>query len=145
MRAWALVAAIVVMLGVLLGLKGRQHTPHAGVTRAEIASSAYDRLTPGITTSAQLLRMGFDTHNAVRVSQLGLIEHFVRGDSVDFDAMDAAVKDCLLGHARCNAYLFRLTDMRGAEAVVVTMKDKVVYKTLTRKILTADATPSRRY
>ena len=49
MRVLALSAAIMVMLGVLLGLKERSHHPHAGVTRAEIASAAYDRLTPGTT------------------------------------------------------------------------------------------------
>ena len=146
MRVLGLVAAIVVMLGVLLGLQERRHPPlHEGVTRAEIPSSAYDRLTPGVTTRAQLPRMGFDIRRAVRISELGMIEHFVRGDSIDVDALDRGVKDCLLGRARCDAYLFPLTDMLGTEAVVVTMKDKVVYKTLTGKILTAEATPVRRY
>jgi hypothetical protein len=144
MRVLALVAAIMVMLGVLLGLKTRAHHPYVGVTRAEIASSAYDRLTTGSST-ADLVRLGFDTRNAVHISRLGLIEKFVRGDSVDFDALDNGVKDCLLGQARCDAYLFHLTDMLGTEAVVVTMKDKVIYKTLTGKILTADAAPSRHY
>ena len=145
MRVLGLVAAIVIMLGVLLGLKVRQNLPHAEVTRAEISSRAYDRLTPGVTTRAQLARMGFDMGKAVRISELGLIEHFVRGDSIDFDALDQGVKDCLVGRTRCDAYLFPLTDMVGTEAVVVTMKDKVVYKTLTGKILTAEATSSRRY
>jgi hypothetical protein len=145
MRMWGFVATLAVLLGSALGLAGRSHVPALRVTRAEIPSSAYDRLTPGVTTRAQLPRMGFDMRKAVRISELGMIEHFVRGDSVDFDALDQGVKDCLMGRTRCDAYLFPLTDMLGTEAVVVTMKDKVVYKTLTGKILTADATPFRRY
>jgi hypothetical protein len=145
MRSLGLIALLVVLLGSVLGLMGRSHVPNVRVTRAEIPSSAYDRLTPGVTTRAELSRMGFDMRNAERISELGLIEHFVRGDSVDFDALDQGVKDCLLGRARCDAYLFPLTDMPGTEAVVVAMKDKVVYKTLTGKILTAVANPSWRY
>src|SRR5579864_783290 len=100
MRILALVAAIMVMLGVLLGLKERSPHPPPIVTRAEVASSAYDRLTPGTATTADLIRLGFDTRNAVRISRLGLIEKFIRGDSVDFDALDRGVKACLLGFVR---------------------------------------------
>ena len=145
MRVLGLIAAIAIVLGSLLGLKGRSHISYERPTRAEITSSAYDRLSPGTTSRASLIRLGFDTRHAVRISELGLIEHFVRGDSVDFDALDGSVKDCLLGRAHCDAYLFRLTDMIGTEAVVVIRQDKVIYKTLTGKILTAQATMPRRY
>ena len=145
MRPLGLIALLFVLLGSVLGLMGRLHGPNVRLARAEIPSSAYDRLMPGVTTRAQLPGMGFDMQGAVRISELGLIEHFVRGDSIDFDALDQSVKDCLLGRARCDAYLFPLSDMPGTEAVVVAMKDKVVYKTLTGKIVTAVATSSPHY
>lgn len=146
MRFLSLTAALVVLFGCVLGLLVRFSAPEIPARKAQALSSAYDRLSPGTTPASQLKRLGFDTQSATRISELGMIEQFVRGDSVDFDALDAGVKDCLQGRARCNGYIFPLTDMPGTQAVVVTMKERVAYKTLTGEILTsAAATPFRRY
>ena len=78
--------------------------------------------------------------SAARISELGMIEQFIRGDSVDFDALDTVVRDCLLGRARCSGYVFPLSDMPGTRAVVVTLRNRVAYKTLSGEILTSRAT-----
>lgn len=146
MRFLGFTAALVVLFGCVLGLLVRFNAPETPARKAQALSSAYDRLSPGSTPISQLKQLGFDTRNATRISELGMIEQFVRGDSVDFDALDSGVKDCLSGRARCNGYVFPLTDMPGTRAVVVTMKDRVAYKTLTGAILTsAAATSLRRY
>ena len=146
MRFWGLTATLVVLLGCGLGFWVRFHTPETPVRKAQALSSAYDQLFAGATRVSQLKRLGFDTDNAARISELGLIEQFVRGDSVDFDALDAGMKDCLMGRARCDGYVFPLTDMPGTKAVVVIVKGRVAYKTLTGEILTsATMAPSWRY
>ena len=139
MRSLGLIAALVVLFGCVLGLLVRWGPPETPSRKAQALSSAYDRLSPGATPVSQLKRLGFDTRNATRISELGMIEQFVRGDSVDFDALDASVKDCLLGRTRCDGYVFPLTDMPGTQAVVVIMKGRVAYKTLTGQILTSAA------
>jgi len=134
-----LIAAFAVLSGGVLGLSVRLHAPVMPAAKAQVLSSAYDRLRPGTTSLAELKRLGFDTSNAARISQLGMIEQFIRGDSVDFDALDAPMRDCLLGQARCNGYVFPLSDMPGTRAVVVTGRDRVAYKTLAGEILTSRA------
>jgi hypothetical protein len=146
MRVWGLIAALVVLLGCVLGLAVRFRAPETPMRGAQALSSAYDQLAVGATPASQLRRLGFDTRNATRISELGMVEQFVRGDSVDFDALDGSVKDCLLGRTRCDGYVFPLTDMPGTRAVVVTVKDRVAYKTLTGELLTSSAEEaSRRY
>lgn len=146
MRVLGLIAALVISLGCVLGLVARFRAPEMPALRAQALSSAYDHLAPGATRVSQLPRLGFDTRNADRISELGMIEQFIRGDSIDFDALDMPLKDCLLGQARCSGYVFPLTDMPGTRAVIITIKDRVAYKTLSGQILTATgATSSRRY
>ena len=146
MRLLGLIAALVILFGCVLGFLVRFNAPETPPRKAQALSSAYDRLSPGATPASQLKQLGFDTRNATRISELGMIEQFVHGDSVDFDALDAGVKDCLQGRARCDGYIFPLSDMPGTQAVVVTMRDRVAYKTLTGEILTSAAvTAFRRY
>ena len=146
MRVLGLIAALAIIVGCALGFLVRSRTPEFPAARAQVMSSAYDRLVPGVTTLAELNRLGFDIRNARRISELGMTEQFIRGDSIDFDAQDEQVKDCLLGESRCTGYLFPLRDMPGTRAVVVTVRNRVVYKTLTGEILTsAAASSSARY
>lgn len=140
MNRLGLIAALVVLFGCILGLTVRFSAPTMPSAKAQVLSSAYDRLRPGVTSLAELKRLGFDTRNAARISELGLIEQFIRGDSVDFDALDAVMRNCLLGQARCSGYVFPLSDMPGTRAVVVTLKNRVAYKTLSGEILTSRAT-----
>ena len=140
MRRLGLIAALVVLFGCVLGLTVRLHAPAMPATKAQVRSSAYDQLRPGVTSLAELKRLGFDTRSAARISELGMIEQFIRGDSVDFDALDTVVRDCLLGRARCSGYVFPLSDMPGTRAVVVTVRNRVAYKTLSGEILTSRAT-----
>ena len=134
MRSLGFIAALAVLLGCVLGLAARFRAPAAPSVHAQILSSAYDRVTPGTTTLAGLQSLGFDTRGAQRMSELGMIEQFIRGDSVDFDALDGTVKDCLIGRARCSGYVFSLSDMPGARAVLVTVKDRVAYKMLSGEV-----------
>jgi|SRR5579871_1294663 len=142
MRLLGVIAILAVLLGSLLGLVARSRLPDRPAAKPQILSSAYDRLSPGVTTLAELKRLGFDTGNAQRLSELGMLEMFLRGDSIDFDALDPAIKQCLSGVGRCAGYVFPLADMPGTRAVVVTVRDRVAYKTLTGQILTSAAAPS---
>ena len=137
-----MIAILAVLLGSLLGLVARSRLPDRPIAKAPILASAYDRLSPGFTSLSDLKRLGFDTGDAQRISELGMAELFLRGDSIDFDALDPAIKDCLQGRPRCAGYLFPLTDMPGTRAVVVIVKDRVAYKTLTGQILTSAVAPS---
>jgi hypothetical protein len=139
MRFLGIIAIMTVLLGSALGLVARSNQPERPIVRSQILSSAYDQLSPGVTTLSGLARLGFDTGNARRISELGMMEQFLRGDSIDFDALDPALKQCLSGQVRCAGYVFPLTDMPGTRAVVVTVKDRVAYKTLSGQILTSAA------
>ena len=142
MRFLGLIAGLAILLGCVLGFLIRFPAPRAAAPRPQVMSSAYDRLAPGVTTLAQLARLGFDTRIARRVSELGMIEQFVRGDSIDFDSLDRQLQDCLLSQAHCTGYVFPLRDMPGTRAVVVTVQDRVAYKTLTGQILTSAVMPT---
>jgi hypothetical protein len=141
MRILGLIAGLAVLLGCVLGFLIRFPAPQS-TSRPQVMASAYDRLAPGVTTLAGLAQLGFDTRAARRVSELGMIEQFVRRDSIDFDSLDRQLKECLLGQERCTGYVFPLRDMPGTRALVVTVKDRVAYKTLTGQILTSAASPS---
>lgn len=142
MRLLGLVAILAVLLGSLLGLLARAPLKETQPLQARTAVAAYDRLEPGVTLAGELPRLGFDTGEAVPLSYLGMMEQFVRGDSFDFDALDAPVKACFEGRARCAAYAFPLSDMPGTRAVVVIADGRVVYKGLDGEIRTSTANPS---
>ena len=146
MRLLSLVAILAVLLGSALGLLARAPMRETQIASARTMVAAYDRLEPGLTPARDLPRLGFDTAAAARLSDLGMMEQFVRGDSFDFDALDDPVKACFEGRARCDGYAFPLSDMPGTRAVVVISDGRVVYKGLDGEIRTSTANPpSTRY
>jgi hypothetical protein len=80
-------------------------------TYAEVRT-AYDRIQPGRTGTADLAQMGFDTEKASSVevlSYLGVIERFMPRESIDMDDLDPSVRACLQSRVECSAYIFRPT------------------------------------
>lgn len=72
--------------------------------------SAFDRIEPGRTREADLTRLGFDvesTPNVEILSYLGVIERFMPRDSIKFDDLDPAVRDCVQSRMQCSGYVFR--------------------------------------
>jgi hypothetical protein len=70
--------------------------------------AAYDTIKPGMTET-NLCDLGFDpakSSNAELLSYLGVIERFVPRDSVSFDTLPAAVRDCIGAQDRCQAFVF---------------------------------------
>jgi hypothetical protein len=143
MRLYGLFAALVVLLGCALGLMARPHVRDIPAFPAQVMLSAYDDLRPGVTPVEQLPGLGFDTKEAMRLSYLGMIEQFMPGDSFDFDTLDPAVRDCLLGRDRCNAFIFPLKDRPGTRALVLTEAGRVAYKSLSEKNLRSGAVRAR--
>jgi hypothetical protein len=139
MRIYGLFAALVVLVGCALGLMARPHVRESPILPAQVMSSAYDGLRPGVTPVSQLSRLGFDTKKAMRLSYLGMIEQFMPGDSFDFDGLDPAVHNCFLARERCDAFVFPLKDRPGTRALVLTEAGRVAYKSLSAKILTPAA------
>ena len=146
MRLLTLSAILAVFAGSGLALVTRAHVGERPLPKAQIPVAAYDRVEPGVTRARRLAGLGFDLGHAQRLSFLALLEQFQRGDSIDFDALDPAVRDCFLGRARCDGYSFPLADMPGTTAVVVIAQDRVATKLLTGRILTSAASgPSAHY
>ena len=143
MRFYGLFAALVVLLGCILGLTLRSHIRIVPALPAQVTSSAYDDLRPGVTLVTELPGLGFNTKDAMRLSYLGMIEQFMPGDSFDFDALDPAVRDCLQARDRCDAFIFPLKDRPGTRAVVLTETGRVAYKSLSAGILTSTAVRAR--
>jgi hypothetical protein len=143
MRLYGLFAALVVLLGCALGLMAHPHVREIPVSPAQVMSSAYDDLRPGVTPVVQLPKLGFNTKEATRLSYLGMIEQFMPGDSFDFDALDPAVRDCLQARDRCGAFIFPLKDRPGTRALVLTEAGRVAYKSLSDKNLTSSAARAR--
>ena len=146
MRLLSLVAILAVLLGSALGLLARAPMRETQTPSARILVAAYDRLEPGVSQAEELPRLGFDIGAAARLSDLGMMEQFARGDSFDFDAMDEPVKACFEGRARCAGYAFPLSDLPGTRALVVIADGRVVYKGLDGEIRSSTANPpSTRY
>jgi hypothetical protein len=143
MRLYGLFAALMVLLGCILGLTMRPHVRIIPALPAQVMLSAYDALRPGVTPVAQLPGLGFDTRDAMRLSYLGMIEQFMPGDSFDFDALDPAVRDCFQARDRCDAFIFPLKDRPGTRALVLIQAGRVAYKSLSAKILTSTAARAR--
>jgi hypothetical protein len=81
--------------------------PSKSSTVAELVA-AYAHIQPGLTPASQLARLGFET-GADRLSYLAVLEHFMPRDSVAFDRLDAAVRECVDARDRCTAMVFRAT------------------------------------
>jgi hypothetical protein len=131
MRLLGLFALLAVLLGTGLGLLARSVIVQRPQARPEIPAAAYDRLDPGRTKASQLAGLGFDPADAERLSDLALMEIFLRGDSADFDALDPQVKDCFLRRMRCAGYGFPLAGVPGARAILVVADGRLAYKMLT--------------
>lgn len=73
---------------------------------------AYGRIQPGRTRASELSQYGFDTASTAvqMLSYLGLMERFIPHDSVRFDRLDSAIKDCVAVRDHCTALVFRSVD-----------------------------------
>jgi hypothetical protein len=113
-------AKLVAVLGVtltLVGCGGLSLLPH----RTDLAEdqnfqsytevqTAYASIVPGQTREAELSKLGFNAAiqpNAEVISYLGVIERFMPRDSIRFDHLAPAVKECIEAQERCSAYVFR--------------------------------------
>ena len=138
MRLLLLFAALVILLGCGAAVLAWPRGASDPALRAQIQSSDYRHLRPGVTPASDLSRLGFDTRNAVRLSYLGVVEQFMPGDSFGFDTLDPAVQSCFEARDRCIAYFFPLADRPGMRAVVMIEDGRVVYKSIAGRLLTAD-------
>jgi hypothetical protein len=113
-------AKLVAVLGItltLVGCGGLSLLPH----RTDLAEdqnfqsytevqTAYASIVPGQTREAELSKLGFNAAiqpNAEVISYLGVIERFMPRDSIRFDHLAPAVKECIEAQERCSAYVFR--------------------------------------
>ena len=71
--------------------------------------AAYERIQPGQTHASQLSQFGLDAtaDGAQTLSYLGVLERFATHDSVRFDRLDPAIKDCVAVPDHCTALVFR--------------------------------------
>ena len=130
MRLFALIAALVILLGSAVGFLARSGTREIPASSYRVTAHAYDRLQPGITPVMQLADLGFDLAQGTRLSYLAMVEQFMPEDSSGFDALDPSVQDCLQTRERCTAYTFALTGKPGMRVVIVINAGRVAYKRL---------------
>jgi hypothetical protein len=111
------IAAIVLVSGIVFAELPR----HGDVAQSKILTgrdlvAAYARIQPGLTRASQLARYGLDTAaaNTQVLSYLGVMERFMPRDSVAFDRLDLAVRDCIDARDRCMALVFRASDLTRA-------------------------------
>jgi hypothetical protein len=89
-------------------LPSQVEVPSTGFESFSAVKTAYDRVTPG-ASETDLCDLGFDpvkSSNAEMLSYLGVIERFVPRDSVRFDTLPPAVRDCIDAQDHCQALVF---------------------------------------
>jgi hypothetical protein len=122
----------------------------------EAVQAAYRTIDPGSTKEADLGQVGFDASQSPNVeilSYLGVIEKFMPRDSIKFDELDPAVRNCIEARGGCSAYVFRLANMHrertgnwlldvlgfkrttmtqgwSAEVMLLVQDERVVYKVI---------------
>jgi hypothetical protein len=86
-------------------------TPQKVLTRSDLVL-AYSRVRPGLTRASQLSQYGFDRVCAGTqvLSYLGMMERVMPRDSIRFDRLDSAIKDCVAVRDHCTALIFRSAD-----------------------------------
>src|SRR5437773_4815087 len=86
-------------------------TPRKLLTKSNLVV-AYSRIQPGLTRASQLSQYGFDTASAGTqvLSYLGTMERFMPHDSVRFDRLNSAMKDCVAVRDHCTGLIFRSAD-----------------------------------
>ena len=128
MRLYAIIAALVIVLGSAAGLLARSGASDAPVPPYRVTARAYDSLQPGVTPAAQLPDLGFDLAQGTRLSYLAMVEQFMPANSSGFDALDPSVQDCLRTRDRCTGYAFALAGQPGMRVVVVISAGRVAFK-----------------
>lgn len=71
--------------------------------------SAYNQIVPGATDTGALAELGFDVQaspNVEILSYLGVIERFMPRNTMTFDDLDPAVRQCILTRGNCTGYVF---------------------------------------
>lgn len=107
------IAAIVLVSGIVLAELPRQgDVAQSRILTGRDLVAAYVRIQPGLTRASQLARLGLDTGavNTQLLSYLGVMERFMPRNSVAFDRLDVAVRDCIDARDRCTALVFRASD-----------------------------------
>ena len=141
MRFYAILPALVVLLGSAAGLLARSGAGDAPQRPYRLAARAYDRLQIGVTPVSQLSDLGVDLAQGSRLSYLAMVEEFMPANSTGFDAIDPAVQDCLETRDRCAGYSFAVAGQAGTRAVLVIRADHVAYKRLDGEIRTSSIAP----
>jgi hypothetical protein len=140
-----------------LGLLPRQtEVKNTSFRSYDAVETAYRTITPGTTRQTDLSQVGFDASQSPNVeilSYLGVIEKFMPHDSIKFDALDPAVRNCIEARGGCSAYVFRLARMHrertgnwlldilgfrratmtqgwSAEVMLLVQDERVVYKVI---------------
>jgi hypothetical protein len=110
----AIVIAVLAMVGcgTLTLLPRQTDGPVTRVISIKDLTVAYTRIQPGETRATELAHLGFDPAggNAQTLSYLGVMERFMPRDSVRFDRLDEAVRDCIEARDHCTALVFRTGD-----------------------------------
>ena len=109
--AGVLAASALALLGnAIVSLLPRQDeaATHKALTNTDLIV-AYSRVRPGQTRASQLSQYGLDTASAGTqvLSYLGMMERFMPHDSVRFDQLDPAIRDCVAVQDHCTALVFR--------------------------------------
>jgi hypothetical protein len=117
--AFVILALALVGCGTLTLLPHQNDASLSKLLTCRDLAVAYARIQPGVTPASHLVRFGFDSTsaNAQVLSYLGVMEYFMPRDSVKFDRLDAAVRDCIDARDRCAAMVFRSSDRSAAAPV----------------------------
>jgi hypothetical protein len=134
LRIYSVFCVLAVLIGGGLAFVGWPHA-NAAVTSTgndDRFMRAYAQVHTGMPLS-RLNAVGLDTAKAERLSKLALMERFMPSDSVAFDALDPAVKNCYQGRDDCTAYIF---EAASAQAVVLVQGGRVTWKMIANVAVT---------
>lgn len=108
------IAILVVALALLgcgaLTLLPTQSDNGNGIKSLQQLALAYARVQPGQTRASQLAALGFDTGtpNVEVLSYFGVMERFMPRDSMSFDRLNVALRDCIIeARDHCTAIVFK--------------------------------------
>ena len=105
-----LIACVTLML-----LPRQSDSGSQGIRSLKDLATAYARVQPGLTRASQLSQLGFvtGTPNVQVLSYFGVLEHFMPGDSVKFDRLNEALRNCIIeARDRCKALVIQPADQR---------------------------------
>ncbi len=111
----AFTGALILLLtgcrGLLPSAKAITESPWKTFTEAK---TAFDKIEPDSTTSAELKTLGFDISTSPNLKILNYLDIATTVQSIRIEDLDAGLQACLRARTNCHAYVFepKMTDSR---------------------------------